>query len=143
MYICNLCGDTKEELNTAKNWSECGNQMVCEVVSDDSCSCGGNYEEAETCPLCGEYITADKILCDDCVESETTVETALEHGEVYKEVIELNGFLTTIFPASVIERILKEVLENSLDKGELARRYCAEDDYCFREFLIEKAEEKK
>ena len=54
---------------------------------------------------------SDKIVCDECAEDNATVETALEYGEENKTEIALNGFLVYMFPPSVIERILTEVLQ--------------------------------
>ena len=138
MWICNECGDTceEEDLKTCKNWNEFWGQPVCEEETDYSCACGGDYEEASKCPVCGDYITPDKIVCDECSEDNATVETALAFGDdINKISVTLNGFLAYMFPPSVIEQILTEVLHNSADKNEMARKFCFEDKKIYEEFL--------
>ena len=143
MWICNECGDTceEEDLKTCKNWSEFWGQPVCEEQTDFACDCGGEYEEAKRCPICGDYITSDKIVCDECAEDNATVETALEYGgDENKTEIALNAFLVYMFPPSVIERILTEVMRNSADKNEQARKFCFEDKEKYEDFIIYKNE---
>ena len=146
MWICNECGETceDEDLKVTKNWSEFWGQSVCEEQTDYSCDCGGEYEEAERCPLCGDYITGDKSICDECAEDNATVETALEYGgDENKDTIELNGFLVYMFPPSVIERILTEVLQNSPNKNEQAREFCFDDKCSYTDFLRTQSEEEE
>lgn len=71
MYICDNCGDTREELATYRYYDKVdGNSMMSGWVEEveDSCSCGGTYTEAAICPLCGLYMPEDKQVCDNCVE---------------------------------------------------------------------------
>lgn len=138
MYICNECGETceDEDLKVTKNWSEFQGQPVCEEQTDYACDCGGEFEEAERCPLCGDYITSDKIVCDECAEDNATVETALEYGDDCKTEIALNAFLVYMFPPLVIERILTEVMQNSPDKNEQARKFCFDDKIEYADFLL-------
>ena len=146
MYICNECGETceDEDLKFTKNYSEFQGQPVCEEQTDYACDCGGQYEEAKKCPLCGDYITSDKIVCDECAEDNATVENALEYGEDYKTELKLNSFLVSMFTPTIIERILTEVLQNSPDKNEQARKFCFEDEGAYKDFLItKKLKEKK
>ena len=138
MYICNECGETceDEDLKLTKNRSEFWGQSVCEEQTDFACDCGGEYEEAKRCPLCGDYITSDKIVCDECAEDNATVETALEYGDDCKTEIALNAFLVYMFPPSVIERILTEVMQNSADKNEQARKFCFDEKIEYADFLL-------
>ena len=136
MYICNNCGNTKDELRLCRQGSEFGNQTVYEEYYDDSCSCGGYFDEAEECACCGEYMSGDNyIICEACLEKEAMYENAKEYGDENKEEVEINGFYANAFSADKIEEILDRELKNSSSAKEAAKRYCHEDTGCFADFL--------
>lgn len=73
MYICNECGTLVEDLPTYKEYHPYGDSYAVEILSDDRCICGGEFEEAERCEDCQEYFVSDSLtdgLCADCYREE-------------------------------------------------------------------------
>lgn len=74
MYICDECGETFEEPKTyCEDRGEFWGQPCREEISVSPC-CEGDYSEAGTCELCGEYYNEEtakeyNLCCDDCAES--------------------------------------------------------------------------
>ncbi len=63
MYICDTCGEVREELDTHTYYDRvAGNSMMSGYTTeiDDSCSCGGTFVEAVECPICGDWANPDE-----------------------------------------------------------------------------------
>lgn len=73
MYICDCCGRLREQprLIKERHGSPYGYELYFE-----SCSCGGEYDAAVPCDICGTYIreqdihnTEEGALCRECYET--------------------------------------------------------------------------
>lgn len=85
MFICDKCGNELDELPTFQDPRPYGNTTVYEEMTEDRCTCGGTYEEAETCRGCGEhFIELNSGLCDERVKDAYTAEIGLRYVEYNK-----------------------------------------------------------
>lgn len=69
MYICDNCGDVVdiEDLPTFTEKHPYGETYAEETFINFDCACGGEYQKAEQCERCGEYVLeTDEGLCDVC-----------------------------------------------------------------------------
>lgn len=68
MFICNECGEVFEEPRRWEEHHPYGMTYATEYWSECP-RCGGGYEEARQCTICGEYVaqTMDG-MCDECYE---------------------------------------------------------------------------
>ena len=98
MWICNDCGAVFEEPRQTHNggtydepWTECP-------------VCGGGYERAELCDICGCWKHPDdmasKHCCDGCAERERTVENALRFLKDCKK--EKDFFVDWLFDSTTV-----------------------------------------
>lgn len=113
MFICNKCGNIIEEeayLPRCHQREEVWGHIE-EWVEMDCCPCGGTYEEAHECKICGN-VCLDSI-CEDCL----TFENAIDYGSDNKETVSINGFLAYEFSDKEIEEILMKHLIESKSLG--------------------------
>lgn len=79
MLICNNCGRTirEEDLSTHKDFLAYVGEERYYETNADSCSCGGEFEEAVECDCCEEYfIKSDTVfgwrynirVCRGCID---------------------------------------------------------------------------
>lgn len=113
MYICNECGMLVELLPEHKEYVPFGDDYVPMSVEDDCCRCGGYFDEAARCTICGEYVSCDELtndVCQACCDKEMTYETALDY---LKERGLLKDFCKRYFESnygeSLEEKINKEL----------------------------------
>ena len=139
MFICNRCGETIDEIGTEIEMHGAeGTSNFGAIEFDKPCHCGGYFVEAKRCHICGEYFDPDNMydgICEDCLKKETTEENAYGLGEECKELVEINGFLKSVFNAGEIEQILKNAY-NELPqyyKNKHTNTYCLEDITAFAE----------
>jgi hypothetical protein len=112
-YICENCGEVfdEDDLVTISEHTEHFGCPCCYEETDMSCCyCGGNLVEATKCPVCDEYMSDDKQICDDCYNSvladeDKAIETA-RYVNQEKETVEINSFLWYHFSKDEIEEIL-------------------------------------
>lgn len=133
MYICEDCGKLFEEEECEIEYQPMSDEFpsyITKRIIPKTCSCGGDFVEAQKCVKCGEYTASEYGLCDSCLESEKTIDNCLEIGDEWQEDVKLNGFLMTFFDKSEIEHILKEHIKNSPDK---ARQKAIEEYFAFDE----------
>lgn len=67
MYICDKCGTETASLPTFEEKRPIGY----ETMTDWSCFCGGEFEKAEPCEVCGKYFPEDDLtngMCSSCYE---------------------------------------------------------------------------
>lgn len=139
MLICENCGNTILEseikTRTETSISETSSGFIFDVEHyDEGCDCGGAFVEAEICPICGEYKPKDlNKVCDYCLEDEETLETALEMGEKFKDDIEINSFLASVFTPQEIEEILTREFKQA--NGSFLREFTKDmvKDYLYTE----------
>jgi hypothetical protein len=146
MFKCDSCGRTYSEdelptftedygYDTGIGWLACPQTFV------ESCSCGGEFEEATMCEDCGNYFLSDEIYnarCEDCLSENMTLENALLVGAENKEKIEINGYLADEFTADQINEILKRELMEAqrVFPGSLNyKRYLQNDISYFADWL--------
>lgn len=78
MYICNRCGTLTETLPTYPEYHPYGDSYAVETMTDYRCMCGGEFEEAERCEACQEYLPPWALtdgLCFLCREEDDDDET--------------------------------------------------------------------
>lgn len=94
--------------------------------------CGGNFDEATQCKICGEWFFEDELddgICEMCIdegkeEYHDNVKACLEILKDEKRKIEINPVLAMVLKPSVIESILTEyVLNNSFDCKDVVEEY--------------------
>lgn len=94
--------------------------------------CGGNFDEATQCKICGECFFEDELddgVCEMCIDEKKdeyryNVEACLEILKDEKMEIEINPVLAMVLKPSVIESILTEyVLNNSFDCKDVVEEY--------------------
>ena len=94
--------------------------------------CGGNFDEAIQCKICGEWFFEDELddgICEMCIDEEKekyhdNVKSCLEILKDEKKKIEINPVLAMLLKPSVIEQILTEyVLNNSFDCKDVVEEY--------------------
>lgn len=139
MLICENCGKTilesevvsRKETHTIE--TSCSIQEYVEYYDED-CDCGGAFVEAEICPICGEYKPKDlNKVCDYCLEDEETLENALEMGDKFKDDVEINSFLASVFTPQEIEEILTREFKKA--NGSFLREFTKDmvKDYLYTE----------
>ena len=139
MLICENCGKTmlESEVRTRIETFELKTTMGSffdPQYFDEGCDCGGAFVEAEICPICGEYKPKDlNKVCDYCLEDEETLETALEMGDKFKDEVEINSFLASVFTPQEIEEILTREFKQA--NGSFLRDYTKDmvKDYLYTE----------
>jgi predicted nucleotidyltransferase len=135
MYICENCGKIIEEVPfDYEYWNlSDGFNNAKKIIHEQDCSCGGSYEKAKECEICGDYIKESGIdICEKCLEDYKTLDIVLEIGADYEEALSLNGFLASAFTKEEIELILIDTLNNNekerMDKA--IKKYINDDvDY--------------
>ena len=69
MYKCNVCGGVTDELPTVRELIDGENY---ETYTDSECVCGGEFDDAEHCKVCHDWICGNEThhgLCADCAAS--------------------------------------------------------------------------
>lgn len=107
MYKCVECGHIFEEGEQKQRYEDNGEMwQVCPI-------CGGDFEEAETCEVCGAG--SEKLyggVCSECISKyEHDPETCCKASQDEKETVKINAFLAEMFTASEIETILIDALK--------------------------------
>lgn len=113
MYRCKECGHLFEEGEQKKRYEDNGEEWQCCPL------CSGDFEEAETCEICGA--AAEELhggVCDECIKENSNFETCYEVSETSKNEIKINSFLAEYFGASNIEKILFDRLKEMKEAGE-------------------------
>ncbi|MCM1391891.1 MAG: hypothetical protein NC122_04950 [Faecalibacterium sp.] len=89
-----------------------------ELLTNPDCNCGGEFEEAEQCRVCGEWITPDESVgsvCENCIKSNADLKTIKQYSEhVEKESVALNPLLINLFDVYGGVKRIENVLWNYL-----------------------------
>lgn len=144
---CSRCGTVVRECELETHSQRIGyygDQPISESLYDYECSCGGGFEYATQCGVCGEYFVDDFFClsaCEDCIDKElSNVGNLLEQGEESKTLVEINGFLASVFSEEQINEILLNVFEGAdkIKQRELAREFYESDRTAFADFMCER-----
>lgn len=143
-YICDSCGYVLDETEIPTYRDDFGYETELGHYSaikefSKKCLCGGNFEEATECKICGQPFANVELggICNECLEDAANFETALEVGADNKDLVEINSYLLYEFEASEIEEILKRELLNAEKFGykNRAKDYLLQDTYYFANWL--------
>lgn len=138
MYICKDCGDTFDVAKSATEFQPYGNGYVAEPEHYVCPYCGGEFEEAQQCEICGEYCTSSDIhngVCSYCLEEEfDDIDRLIQYSDSITKGGEINDFVKWCFKNNTekMNSALKEALKLyfSLNKSIYAKfltEYIAED----------------
>lgn len=119
MYKCYDCGhifDKGEEEKWFEVVGEYGGRSCLEELV--GCPlCRGQFGVTEKCAICGSEHLSHVLhgdVCDECVDLyKHDIDICFEIGKKYKESIELNCFLSSVFSKEEIEEILLQHLKES------------------------------
>lgn len=112
MLKCVECGHvfSEYELNT---WEESRGEhfgIPCYEKMSGCPICGGYYEDAVECDICGENHLASELtggVCEDCIKTyQHDVDMHFKVGANDTDSVELNCFLASVFTKEDIELIL-------------------------------------
>ena len=142
MMICNQCKRMVEDDQMEITSSYIGDygDSPCFEKTENGCPCGGSYEQAIKCKVCGEYVSekdvfsVDQPICRVCLTEMATVENAMayskEKGATKCEVFEI--FFTK---EEIFEILRSEVMKNPDAFAKDAQSYCLDDEFVFSEWL--------
>lgn len=131
MYICDKCGELRDDFDLSTYKEAHG-----EKLTDYSCGCGGEFQDAVSCEVCGKYIKKGRKVCDDCLEDYETVGVALEIGEESKVEVPINSFISEVLSESQINKILtKWVEENFTDHSKAVKDFLHYDFSWFEDYV--------
>lgn len=142
MMICNQCKRMVEDDQMEITSSYIGDygDSPCFEKTENGCPCGGSYEQAIKCKVCGEYVSekdvfsVDQPICRVCLTEMATVENAIayskEKGETEREFFEVCFTKVEIF-----EILRAEVMKNPTAFEKDATLYCLDDESAFSEWL--------
>ena len=153
MLICTHCGKTYDgEVPTyleIHGYTSMGNAMA-ETCVDTLCPhCKkGELVEATECKACGEYFydESNYKVCDDCLDKNKTLETALAIGEENTTDVYINGFVKDVLGDKRINEILVQYIRDTYNDELLKKRikdFCEEDEIYFAEWVEYEAEHKE
>lgn len=140
MYICDKCGEQVEYLETTVQYETFdGRRYPSMEYEIETCHCGGQYQEATKCPVCGDWrIEDDRDCCESCFEKITTPEICKVIGY---NPFDIHFFLRFVFSDDEIETILEREFDK-LDEN-LKKKYCREFALEFDDFAKKVAERNK
>jgi hypothetical protein len=153
MLICTHCGKTYEgALPTCieiHGHTSLGNTIE-EIGVDTLCPhCKkGELVVATKCRVCDDYFydENDYKVCDDCLDKNKTLETALAIGEENTTDVYVNGFVKTLLGDKRINDILVEYVRKTYTDSIIKKRivdYCEEDPIYFAEWVEYEANHKE
>lgn len=113
-YICNRCRNVTDELPYIKEKHPYGDGFAEEKITDTACFCGGEYESARECKMCGEIKSeADNYfyegICDDCLKEKAgNLDLVIKcvKNEPTKEKVEVDSFLVYMLHPETVNEIL-------------------------------------
>lgn len=120
-YYCTECKEAfdEDQLDIIKDgidYEFWGQRGTYEILDQTCPHCGGDVVEAEECPVCGEYMPMGQELCDDCVDENANLDTALGLGSKDMSYVEINSYLAYKFSTEEIEDVLTNFLKISEDE---------------------------
>lgn len=76
MYKCDTCGEVMEELGSYREYHDELDECPYEEMTDWDCVfCGGTFQGAKECPVCGEFYLEDESKhnwCQSCLDEYKT-----------------------------------------------------------------------
>lgn len=117
-FICMDCGRIFED-EEQKTWSESRGEfwgVSCSEEMSGCPDCGGDYDEAEQCEICGKDCCKEELICgvcEECIDEASKNFKLCEKicGDEKKE-IKINALLASLFDEGDIEQILKEYIKD-------------------------------
>lgn len=145
MLICTHCGKTYGgEVPTyleIHGYTSLGN-AIAETDANTLCPhCRkGELAIATKCKVCDEYFYDENHyhICDDCLDSHKTLDTALAIGEENTTDVYINGFVKDVLGDKRINEILVKYIRDNYNDDLLKNRireYCDEDKVYFAEWV--------
>lgn len=145
MWMCERCKATFEEPDILRNgggdWGE--HWSVCPECGHDSIA------ECGICVECGAPVPDEsgECVCESCLSQRLTPADALEYGDVRREPVLINGYITKVFSAEEINsKLLEYYLETAggeigeifvnMHRVGLAEQYLQEDPGDYKEFIL-------
>jgi hypothetical protein len=142
MLICGCCGKLKDEDSVDYMKEDYG-----ELLPHYECDCGGEFEVARRCRLCGElfYDPESFNVCNSCMEeSACNTAYALKIGVENEDSVAVNGFIAYALDNGEINEILMSYIkEHSKELQEKAKGYCLDDKYHFSDWIIDRKKMEK
>ena len=141
-YICKDCGKVFDGDEIERRYESRGEfwGVPCSEEIAVCPRCGGDFNEAKQCKICGEWIDDDDWdICEDCLKKHKTIDNCIEIGEEIEMDISINGFLSFIYSKEDIEKVLVEHLKKDAEKAkEYVDRFCYDDMSYFVDRVLEK-----
>ena len=161
MFICRQCNHIFEEGEQKvikENQGECFGYPSYEIYG--VCPlCGGQYDEAIDCSICGECHLEEDLtngICDECLDKEVDYDKVLKFlldTEELKSFVFDFFFTEKIFGDNLDKSILEELtwwfkrkvfdekLNNKTEFLDILKKYTKTDPYGWSEFLSEEVSE--
>ena len=141
MYICDRCGHIEERLGYARIYGDNLLEGYMDEV-DDTCPCckRGQLLEAAICPICEKPFDNSELhgVCEVCLEKAETVENALKIGDVSRENVGINSFISSVLTEDRINHILENYVEQHYtDHCKEVVKFCEDDLGEFSDFVKE------
>lgn len=140
MFKCVTCGEVFDTPETKSSYlCECGESSVYEGYGVCPNCQSDEFEEAQKCEVCGEYMLEDEIfgdVCEGCIQQyENDIQGCYELSQNEAEEISINAFLCTMFTTQEIEELLLRELKNA---NASCKKFIESDKTRFGELLLEK-----
>jgi hypothetical protein len=153
-YICLDCGHIFEEGEQKTRTEERGEYWgtSCSVSIGGCPNCGGEYEEATSCSICGSKHLEEDLnggLCDECIDKyKHNIDMCFKVGSGDTEAVKINCFLAAMFDEKEIEELLFDRLKkrNGYIKEYIeldCEKFVNSDRSWFGERLLEELEKEK
>lgn len=140
MYYCEECDIITEGVDDRSSEVDIVHGSSVEyTVGDILCEkCSGVLEEASKCELCENYCSYK--ICDECINENLNLNTALKVGGLNTETIEINGFTKYIIDDEELDKLISSYLVWKTDgnpdvANEIIKEYLLEDKYYFEDLL--------
>ena len=123
-YKCKNCGLIFED-NMVREYHDTHGLGYGSADNFEGCpDCGGSFDEAHQCEICGHYYIADEMngkdenrVCDECINKyRYDFDVCFKLSKDIKDDVEINTFLMSVFKVEEIEKILFDFLKNSGEK---------------------------
>ena len=147
MLKCNKCGKviSEDDVRKCKEYIGDFDGYVAYKDTICKCECGGDFEDAKRCKICGEWLYEYEFpICDDCIEKEMTFNNAIKFGNEkakscynLDEVEEVNEFFVFLLGYKNINSILKDFIEKhkTCFDSEKAKIFCEQNYIDFMDFI--------
>lgn len=97
MYKCDDCGAVVEELDSYREYHDELDECPYEEMTDWDCICGGHFQEAKECPVCGGFYLEEESeydWCQSCLDEYKTpdiIQLYIDSEEEFQREFYFNG----------------------------------------------------